>query len=110
MNPLRVIAAVLMLVSGITHISQRFVYKASVIGTASFRLIGLWGIIYFIIGLFLLLGKTRVALWAGAILPAIGGLLGVYRFFFLHINPFSVFHVIIDLIVVTSCVYLLVRT
>ena len=66
----------------------------------------IFGLIYFVIGL-LLLGKGKGALWAGAILPSIGGVLGVYRFFFLHTNPFSVFHVAIDLIVVPICVSLL---
>ncbi|NOY98691.1 MAG: hypothetical protein GXP40_05740 [Chloroflexi bacterium] len=99
---LRKIAAVLMLISGVTHVSQLFVYGAevSVVGASVF------GLIYFVIGLFLL-GKRRGALWAGAILPTIGGILGVYRFIFLHTNPFTVFHVLIDLVVIPICVYLL---
>jgi hypothetical protein len=99
---IRRIAAILMLISGVTHVSQLFVYgsRESVIGASIF------GVIYFVIGLFLL-GKTRSALWAGAILPTIGGILGIYRFFFLHTNPFTVFHVIIDLAVIPICVHLL---
>ncbi len=91
-----------MLLSGVTHISQIFVYgaEASVLGASVF------GLIYLLIG-FSLLGKARGALWAGAILPSIGGVLGIYRFFFLHTNPFSVFHVAIDLVVVPICVHLL---
>ncbi len=65
-----------MLISGITHVIQRFVYAALIVGTAGFRLIVLFGVIYFIIGL-LMLRKTRAALWVGVILPAIGGLLGI---------------------------------
>jgi hypothetical protein len=97
----RVTAAVLMLISGVTHVSQLFVYQheGPVIGASIF------GVIYFIIGLFLL-GKSRAALLLGIILPAIGGSLGVWRFFFLHTNPFTVFHVIIDLIVIPICVVL----
>jgi hypothetical protein len=97
----RLVVAILMLISGVTHVSQLFVYQheGSVIGASIF------GVIYFIIGI-LLLGKTRTALLLGIILPAIGGSLGIYRFFFLHNNPFTIFHVIIDLIVIPTCVYL----
>ncbi len=98
----RKIAAGLMLLSGVTHVSQLLVYgsEVSVVGASVF------GLIYFVIGLFLL-GKSKGALWAGAIIPSVGGILGVYRFFYLQTNPFSVFHVAIDLIVVPLCVYLL---
>ena len=91
-----------MLISGVTHVSQLFVYGfgESVIGASVF------GVIYFVIGI-LLLGRTRWALWAGAVLPTIGGILGIYRFFFLHTNPFTVFHVVVDLAVIPICVYLL---
>lgn len=101
---LRRMAAGLMLLSGVTHVIQLAIYGAehSVIGAAIF------GGIYFAIGL-LLLGNTRFALVLGALLPAIGGVLGVYRFLHLHANPFSVFHVAIDLVVVPACVYLLCR-
>ena len=47
----------------------------------------------------------RLALWLGAIMPSIGGVLGVYRFLFLHPNPFTIFHVLIDLVVVPICIY-----
>ena len=94
------LAGVLMLVSSVTHVVQLQVYPLEhhVIGAAGF------GIIYFFIGLFLL-RRRRLAMWFGAILPTIGGILGVYRFFLLHPNPFTVFHVIIDLIVVPICIY-----
>ena len=58
----------------------------------------------FFIGLFLL-RQNQIAFWLGAILPSIGGILGVYRFIFLHPNPFTVFHVVIDLVVVPICIY-----
>lgn len=101
---IRKTAAILMLVSGVTHVSQLFVYgfKESVIGAS------LFGVIYFIVGLFLL-GDKKSALWAGVILPTIGGILGIYRFVSLQPNPFTVFHVVIDLAVIPSCVYLLCR-
>jgi hypothetical protein len=100
----RRLAAALLLVSGITHVGQLAVYDADaqVMGAAAF------GVVYFCIGL-LLLRPARTALWLGAILPAIGGLLGVYRLVYLHCNPFSVFHVAIDLVVVPICIYWLVE-
>ena len=97
-------AAVLMLISGVTHVAQLAFYGAetSAIGAS------LFGVVYFVLGL-LLLGKGRAVLWFAAILPTIGGILGVYRFLHLHRNPFSVFHVVVDLIVVPCCIYLLTR-
>jgi hypothetical protein len=93
-----------MLLSGLTHVSQLVVYgtKGHVIGAAIF------GVIYFAIGV-LLLGRSRLALWLGAILPAIGAIGGIHRFATIHANPFSIFHVAIDLIVVPICVYWLTR-
>ncbi len=99
MKQLLKLAGMLMLVSSVTHVVQLQVYPLShhVIGAAAF------GIIYFFIGLFLL-RRNRLALWLGAILPSIGGVLGVYRFLFLHPNPFTIFHVLIDLVVVPICI------
>ena len=96
------LAGILMLISSVTHVVQLQVYPLEhhVIGAAGF------GIIYFFIGWFLL-RRNQIAFWVGAILPSIGGILGVYRFIFLHPNPFTVFHVAIDLIVIPICIYYL---
>lgn len=104
MHRARLLAAILMLISGITHVSQLFVYGTAgdVVGAAIF------GFVYFALGLFLLT-RSRLALWLAAVLPAIGGVLGILRFATVHANPFSVFHVAIDLVVVPVCVYLLWR-
>lgn len=101
----RRLAAVLMLVSGVTHVAQLWFYPEnhSAWGASVF------GAVYFGLGLFLSLSKGRAALWLTAVLPSLGGALGVWRFIQLHRNPFSVFHVAIDLIVVPCCVYLLTR-
>ncbi len=98
---LRKLAGILLTISGVTHILQLLVYPPH------FHVIGavIFGIIYFAIGLFILFKNQRIYLWFGAILPTIGGLLGLYRFFFLQPNPFTVFHVLIDLIVVPICIY-----
>ncbi|NER93815.1 MAG: hypothetical protein F6J86_08230 [Symploca sp. SIO1B1] len=104
MQRLRQIAGILMIISSVTHVVQLQIYPREhhVIGAAGF------GIIYLIIGIFLL-RRNRLALWFGAILPSIGGILGIYRFFFLHPNPFSIFHVGIDLVIVPICIYGLIR-
>ncbi len=98
------LAGILMIISSITHVLQLWVYPLEhhVIGAAAF------GIIYFFIGFFLL-RRNHLALKMGAILPSIGGLLGVYRFLFLQPNPFTIFHVVIDLVVVPICIYSLQR-
>lgn len=90
MKRIRRIAGMLMLISSVTHVLQLLVYPLEhhVLGAAAF------GIMYFFIGLFLL-RRSLIALWLGAILPSIGGVLGVYRFLFLHPNPFTIFHVAI---------------
>ena len=100
----RRVSAVLMLISGVTHVVQLYFYPAehSAWGASIF------GAIYFVLGL-MLLGQGRLALWLTAILPSIGGTLGIIRFLSMHRNPFSVFHVLIDLVVVPCCVYLLMK-
>ena len=104
MNQLIKLAGILLIISSVTHVVQLQVYPLEhhVIGAAGF------GIIYFFIGLFLL-RRNRLAFWWGAILPSIGGILGIYRFLFLHPNPFTIFHVAIDLVVVPICIYRLQR-
>jgi len=99
---IRKIAGMLMIISGVTYNLQLLVYakEGHVLGAAAF------GIACFIIGL-MLLRYNRVALWWGAILPTISGILGIYRFMFFQPNGFSIFHVGIDLIVVPICIYLL---
>jgi len=93
-----------MLLSGLTHVTQLAIYgtESHVIGAAIF------GVIYFAIGV-LLLGRSQLALWLGAVLPSIGAAGGIFGFATIHANPFSLFHVGIDLIVVPICVYWLIR-
>lgn len=99
----RRLAAVLMLLSGGTHLSQLLVYglAPNVIGAAIF------GAIYVVVG-WHLLRPGSLGLWLGSTLPAIGGICGAARYLFVHPNPFSLFHIGIDLIVVPICIYSLV--
>lgn len=101
MSPGRVAAGLLWL-SALSHISQIWVYpgEASVPGAAFF------GLIYAGIGFGLWRGGRQWA-WAGVILPTLGGTLGILRFLYAHPNPFSIFHVAIDLVVIGICIWLL---
>jgi uncharacterized membrane protein HdeD (DUF308 family) len=101
----RRVAAILMLISGVTHVAQLFVYPENHSAWGA----SIFGGIYFVLGLYLHRSKGRAALWLTAVLPTIGGALGVWRFLHLHPNPFSVFHVAVDLVVVPCCIYLLIR-
>ncbi|MQY07446.1 hypothetical protein ACRB68_55460 [Actinomadura sp. RB68] len=88
-------AAWLLLLSAVTHVLQVPVYgtEGNVLGAAGF------GVVYAVLGTGLLRGWPG-ALPASIVLPAIGGTLGVLRFLFLHNNPFSVWHVVLDLVIV----------
>lgn len=99
---IRKLSAALMLLSGVTHLSQLVVYgfALNVIGAATF------GAIYLIVGIYLLKPGT-LGLWLGSYLPLAGGIMGACRYLLVHNNPFSLFHIGIDLIVVPSCLYLL---
>ena len=96
---------ILMAISGVTHVAQLFVYdlKDHVIGASIF------GVIYFGIGIGVLTTRKLSFYWSTAILPTIGGILGTYRYFYLQANPFSVFHVAIDIIVVPLSFYLIYK-
>ncbi|WP_152442324.1 hypothetical protein [Pseudomonas putida] len=99
---IRKLSAALMLLSGVTHLSQLVVYgfALNVIGAATF------GAIYLVVGIYLLKSGT-LGLWLGSYLPLAGGIMGACRYLLVHNNPFSLFHIGIDLIVVPSCLYLL---
>lgn len=102
--PSRRLAAFLMMLSGVTHVAQLAVYRAEAhVVTAA-----VFGLLYFSIGLYLLQPR-RAALWCSALFPLIGGSLGIYRFIVLQPNPFTVFHVIIDVVVIALSVRLLVQ-
>jgi hypothetical protein len=102
MRRLRQAAAILMLITGVSHVLQPFLF-----GTSTHLLAAAFvGIMYFAIGV-ALFGQARAALWVGAILPTIGGVLGVIRCITVDANPFTFLHVGIDLLVVPICIYLI---
>lgn len=102
MHPLILIIGILMLISGITHISQIFVYGKKYYTILS----AIAGMVYFVIGIFLFF-QSQLVLWVGAIVPALGGLGGLYRYVKIQKSNFIIFHILVDIIVVSSCIYLL---
>ncbi|HOJ30099.1 MAG: hypothetical protein GYA16_03590 [Spirochaetes bacterium] len=97
-------AGILLILSGCTHLTQLVVYQhhGHVIAAS------LFGLAYLVIGILLVIEKQWV-LWIATLLPLIGGILGVIRFIYMHTNPFSFFHVLLDMVIVPFCLYVLVR-
>lgn len=98
------LCGVLMLISAITHVAQVFIYHHT---TVLFG-VTLFGVAYCVIGL-LLFNNQRLGVWAGATVPAIGGIAGLYRLFIYQPNPFSACNVLIDVVVVSICTYWLLH-
>jgi hypothetical protein len=103
-SPRRRLAAALLLLSGLTHVAQLLVYpgQADVVAAAAF------GGLYFLLGLYLL-RPARAALWCATVFPLIGGSLGLLRYLKVRSNPFSLWHVAIDVVVIAICVSLLLQ-
>ncbi|MFF2086139.1 hypothetical protein ACFVVM_20370 [Nocardia sp. NPDC058176] len=97
------LAGSLLVLTGVTHVVQLAVY-----GTAGHVLgaVG-YGVIYFVLGI-AVLWSWKWSLPLAVILPTIGGILGTIRFV-THPNPFSVWHVFLDLIIVPAAVIALRR-
>ena len=112
-DKLKKVAGILLIISAITHVTQLFVYgfEGHVIGAA------LYGSTYLILGILLIkFPKNKLISITGAIYPSIGGTLGMTRLITYYIqatvdiNYFIVFHVIVDVIVVSICIYSLIKS
>ncbi|MBD3254839.1 MAG: hypothetical protein GF383_07085 [Candidatus Lokiarchaeota archaeon] len=104
---LRIVAGILLIISAITHVSQIYFY-----GTDWHTIVAaVYGASYAILGGFLIYyRKNKLITLLCIFLPAIGGSLGMIRFFTVVIlegiyNFFIIFHVIVDIIVVPICIY-----
>ncbi|TWS22325.1 hypothetical protein FK268_20185 [Tsukamurella sputi] len=97
----RLLAGSLLALSAVTHVSQLAVYgtAGNVVGSAGF------GVVYAVLAFFVFRG-ARWSYLAAVVFPTIGGLLGVYRFIFIHPNPFSVFHPLLDVVIVPTAAFL----
>lgn len=89
------VGAGLLVLSGVTHVAQLAFYQGVGYGAAAF------GVVYFILGIALLRRSgSRALAWLAVVLPTIGGVIGLVRLFELQPNPFSAFHVALDLVIV----------
>lgn len=100
--PARKAAVGLLMLTGVTHLSQLLVYRwdDDVLAAATF------GAIYLTVGAALMRRPGRVTLWLAIALPIIGGALGISRSLN-YPNAFSIPHVLIDLIIAPLCIALL---
>jgi hypothetical protein len=90
-----IIAGILLLVSGISHIIQvRFFPKDRFMTAAA-----LWGVIYLLIS-YLLLSGEPLGTKLGATVPILGALGGTYRYLKHQRKTLIIFHVVIDLFVI----------
>ena len=110
-DKLRYIAGILLIISAITHNVQLFVH-----GFAWHQITAaLYGASYGILGILLLKFKeSKIVLLLCIFLPVIGGILGVLRFMTMLteenvVNYFIIFHVIVDIFVVPTCIYLYLK-
>lgn len=105
-NRLRQMAGALLIISAITHTLQVFVYG----GVSGNVAAALYGVMYLVLGASIIKYPERsLLLLMCIIIPGIGGIGGVIRFLFMHTheaNYFIILHVIIDMVVVPTCVYL----
>ena len=104
---LRLLAGMLLIISAFTHTLQVFVYGGVWHNIAA----AFYGAMYLFLGIGLIKYlKTKGLVLACIFLPLIGGIGGVIRFLFLHTevaNLFIIIHVIIDIVVVPSSIYIL---
>jgi hypothetical protein len=104
---LRRLAGFLLLASGVTHLSELWVFG---VGSPHMPVVVGFGVAFFAIGLFLLRPGRRV-LWWGAVLPAVAACLGVansVRQGCMH--PYTMWHLAVDLTVFPICIGLLIRS
>ena len=101
MPKVQLLIAFLLLVSGVTHITQLWFYELNKITIGA----ALFGIVYFIIGALLLIG-FRIAVLLSAVIPLIGALGGMYRYLKIERLKLIIFHLMIDIIVITLSFYL----
>jgi len=97
---LHITLGILMIISAVTHISQLFLkVKRKILPSIA-------GIIYFLLGIFLIL-NSKTAIILGIFLPFLGGLGGSYRYLKVERVKLIIFHIFIDILVVAGCVYLI---
>ena len=102
LKPLQRIAAGLMLLSGVTHISHFLFWAASAANTP---IAAAFGVCFFLVGV-VLLRRGSFGLWLGAVIPGIGAVLGGLVVLVFP-EPLPIFHASLSAIVFAICLYLL---
>jgi hypothetical protein len=98
-------ASSLMLLSGVTHTAHFLFWDASPTNTA---FAAAFGVCYFVIGV-LLVRPWPIGHWLGAIVPAIGGVLGGLVALG-NPDPLPIFHAVINWLVFPCCIHLLFQS
>jgi len=102
MKPIRYTAAALFLLTGILHI----IFSIKTRSDPQFVITLAFGIVYFTLGVFLIL-KKRFAIWLGFIIPIIPLALSPFMMDFK--DPWMIIFLSIDLVVVICCLILLLN-
>lgn len=103
-DELRIVPALLLLISCFTHVSQIFIYGANL----PTIVVALFGVAYIIIATLMLKGYYYSAIAASTV-PALGAALGIYRFLTIIPNPFSVFDPLLDAFIVPLSFFIFLR-
>ena len=88
-------AGILLIISAFTHVIQIKYFPEDRLMKPAV----VFGFVYLIIGILLLL-ETRAGLVLGTLLPALGAVGGLYRYFKHQRLKLILFHILIDLIVI----------
>jgi uncharacterized membrane protein HdeD (DUF308 family) len=104
MKTLRIIAEILMLITGVWHIVLYFQAPGD---PGSIGLL-VFGIIYILTGI-LLFTKNLYPLYLGVVLPLIGFTIYLIKFGFPALISTMTLLLLIDIIVILSCAYLLLK-
>jgi glucose/arabinose dehydrogenase len=103
MKRLRLAAGGLMLLSGVTHSADFLFWPASLTNSPT---AAVFGVVYFAIGLLVVLRPGALGLWLGAIVVGIGGLLGGIVALGSP-GPLAIFHAVIGCVAAGACIVLL---
>lgn len=99
-GPILLIPAMLLIISGITHILQIKFFVKDRLMTAAV----LWGVLYLLLGVGILLGGYSatigiIGLVGAKYLPILGAAGGLYRFIKYQRKGLIIFHVLVDLLI-----------
>lgn len=98
---IRLLASFLLLLTGIIHLAL-----ISISTEMEIAIMAIFGLLYVIIGVGLLLGK-RFFIYSGLAIPLVGAFLGAYSYLVMKPEIITLFLISIDIAVIMCCCYLL---